>query len=460
MKWLITFVLAILFGCSNLPENISMKSQEYETNDIKFYYDLTYKNDDLIYAEHRIFDQMAEMIEEANEFIVMDVFLFNGLYNGKKFRFPEITREITEALIKKKKENKDIKIYFLTDEINTFYGAYTSSELKKLEDSGIEVILTDLTKTNGANVIYSTFWNTFFRWFGTGGIGWLPNPMSLEGPKVNLRAYLKLINLRGNHRKVVITEKEGLITSANPHNASGYHSNIGFRFSGEVINAMLDSERAVAKLSGIELDIPNTTNFDAGKDKLQLLTEGKIGEVLDSDIDSTRAGDRIDIGMFYLGDKKVIKSLVNASKRGVDIRIILDQNKEAFGMKKTGIPNKITAKQIIRRSDGKIKIKWYNSSGEQYHTKLVVINKQDKVIINGGSANLTKRNLRDYTLDTNIRIVTTPNSPLAKEIEDYYEMLWYNKENVYTVYLDTLERPMLFNRFFIFIQNVTGFSTF
>jgi len=460
MKWILSLFFLIFYGCSNLPSNISMESPTYQTDNVKFYYDLTHKRGDTIYTEHRIFNQMEKMIENAEEFIVMDVFLFNNLYNANEFNFPKVSLEIKEALIKKRKMNKDVKIYFITDEINTFYGVYNISELEELEKNGITVILTDLTKTNGANRIYSTFWKTFFSWFGTGENGWLTNPFSPKAPKVTIRSYLKLMNLKGNHRKLLVTEKEAFITSANPHSASGYHSNIGFKFDGNIINSVVESEKAVGELSKIEMKLPTVKFLDKGKYKVQLLTEGKIGKALDSDIDNSQNGDEIYIGMFYLGDTVIVKKLIDAAKRGVKIRIILDENNEAFGMKKTGIPNKVTGKKLIDNSNDKIEVKWYRSSGEQYHTKLVVIKTSDEIIVNGGSANLTKRNIRDYTLDTNIRIVAPKSSKLSTDIEQYFNMLWDDDEDIYTMEKQELEKGYISKKILYNIQNASGFSTY
>ena len=460
MKKLLILILIILGGCNNLPKEISMESPIYKTNNVEFYYDLTYKKDGVIYTEHRIFNQMKKIIEDAEEFIVMDVFLFNNLYNANEFNFPKVSSEITKALIRKKRENKNIQIYFITDEINTFYGVYNIEELEQLEKNGIIVILTDLTETNGANKVYSTFWKYFFSWFGTGGYGWLPNPFSSEAPKVTVRSYLKLINLKGNHRKVLVTEKEALITSANPHSASGYHSNIGFKFDGEIINSVVKSEKAIGELSGVEIKLSMIEHPSKGEYNIQLLTEGKIGEALDRDIDATKSGDKIYIGMFYIGDKVIVKKLIEASKRGVRIRLILDENNEAFGMKKTGIPNKITAKKLINKTDGKIEVRWYRSSGEQYHTKLIMIENSHEMLINGGSANLTKRNIRDYTLDTNIRVIAPLDSKLAIDVRKYFEFLWNSDENTYTMKKESLEKGYIGNKIFYEIQNISGFSTY
>jgi HKD family nuclease len=128
-------------------------------------------------------------------------------------------------------------------------------------------------------------------------------------------------------------------------------------------------------------------------------------------------------------------------------------------MKKTGIPNKLTARKMIKDSRGEIKVKWYKTSGEQFHTKLMIIEEPSKVIINGGSANMTKRNMRDYTLDTNIRVEAPKDSKLALDVKEYYERLW-DEDGNYTIELDNLDDKYWSNRIINGIQDISGFSTY
>ena len=82
-----------------------------------------------------------------------------------------------------------------------------------------------------SNPIYSGIWRSIIKWFGTSGKGWIPNPFRPDSPKVTLRAYLKLLNFKANHRKVIASEKSAILSSMNPHDASGNHSNIGFNLT-------------------------------------------------------------------------------------------------------------------------------------------------------------------------------------------------------------------------------------
>jgi len=69
--------------------------------------------------------------------------------------------------------------------------------------------------------------------------------------------------------------------------------------------------------------------------------------------------------------------LVNkAAEAGVDVKIILDPSKDAFGREKNGIPNQPVAYELTKKSHGKIRIRWYHTHGEQFHTKLTLIEKR------------------------------------------------------------------------------------
>ena len=74
--------------------------------------------------------------------------------------------------------------------------------------------------------------------------------MASEAPKMTVASYMTLLNVKANHRKAVVTEKEAMVTSSNPHDASGFHGNIALKVTGPIINDILKSEEAVSLFSG------------------------------------------------------------------------------------------------------------------------------------------------------------------------------------------------------------------
>jgi len=165
--------------------------------------------------------------------------------------------------------------------------------------------------------------------------------------------------------------------------------------------------------------------------------------------------------MFYLSDRDIIKSLLRASNRGTTIRIILDPNKDAFGYKKNGIPNKPVAYELIKKSNKKIKIRWYDTHGEQFHSKMVFVNKEEESYMILGSANLTRRNLNNYNLETNIEIKSKNDKQIIQDIKEYFDKIWNNKDGkYYTVGYQIYKDESIIKTFLYRIQEFTGLSNF
>ncbi|AKL96447.1 phosphatidylserine/phosphatidylglycerophosphate/cardiolipin synthase [Clostridium aceticum] len=444
-----------------MPEGTSYEGSFSDVSNIEFIYDLSYKKNGEVVREHRIFQELIDLIEGAEEFIIIDMFLFNDDYSRKN-EFPKLSEKLTDTLIQQKEKRPNLKIMFITDEINNFYGAYESNHLKQLKSNDIDVVVTDSTKMRNPNPLYSGFWKTFLQWFGTEGKGWIRNPFSEDSPKVTLRSYLKLLKFKANHRKVLITDKAAIVTSANPHDASAYHSNIAFKVEGEVINDLIKTEQAVAKFSGNDFeDIEYISSESTIEDiKVMVITEGKIRQHIVDGIKATKADDRITIGMFYLAERRIIKELIKASDRGVDIRLILDANKDAFGIEKNGIPNRQVATELVKKSKGKIQVKWYNTYGEQYHAKLMVIENDHAATIIGGSANFTVRNIGDYNLETNLKIVAPKESRITGDVLEYFDRIWENQEGNYTVDFSKYQEENFFKTMMYRFQEWSGLSTF
>ncbi len=440
------------------PRGVSKKG-EMRDSEFEFIYDLTYERDGSAIHEKNIFPKIVSMVEEAEDFILIDMFLFNDDYDRKN-NFEDISNRLTEAILEKKRANPKMEITFITDEINTFYGSYTSEYLERMRDEDIQIVITDLEKIRDPNPAYSGIWRTFFRRIETSGKGWLPNPFSPDSPKVTLASYLKILNMKANHRKVVITEKEALVTSFNLHDASSNHSNIALSVKGEVINDLLESENAVIRFSGGEELALESKSKVENKVKVGIITEGEIKDSLIKEIQNTGEGHKINMAMFYLADFDIVKELISASHRGVEIKIILDANKDAFGIEKNGIPNRPVGYKLINDSDGMIQIRWYNTQGEQFHTKMSLFIREDETILIGGSANLTRRNVQDYNLETNLRVVLSEDDLQSVALEKYFNRIWNNQDGEYTLDFQAYEDGSLFKKIMYYIQEKTGLSSF
>lgn len=454
---LLLVIIPIIYSLNTKNPPGTNLSSDFKDADCEFLYDLTYLKDGKRIHEKRIFNREMELIKNAQDFLMLDFFLFNDEYPNT-MNFPNQVEEMTDLLIAKKKENPEMPILFVTDPINNFYGAYEEDNLKRLRENGIEVVVTDLNKMRDSNALASGIYRAYLQWFGTSGGGWIKNFFDKDADKVNVRSILKLANFKGNHRKVLISEKEALVASANPHDPSAHHSNVAMVFRGKSMEDLIKSE-------SIFFDkLPDVIeNFKAEEVtspyKLKVITEGKIYDEISKNINETKKGDEINLGIFYLSEFRILRELGEAAKRGVDVKIIADLNKDAFGLEKNGSPNR-PALSELKEDYPDINIRWYQTSGEQFHTKFIYFDFKDKdplAIL--GSANYTRRNLDNYNLETNLAVEMKKDSSMAGEMKDYYARIWNNEDGDYTLPIEDFYESRFIMRILWKIQEKTGLCT-
>ncbi|CAM3727801.1 phospholipase D family protein [Aeromicrobium ponti] len=461
---LILILTATIIYQSNkpLPNGLSFEGDVYSVEDIQFLYDLTYeKKNGKRESDQQIFQRITEAIGEAEDFIVMDMFLFNGYHDGDQ-DFPNISGKIMDKIIAQKQKHPDLEITVITDRINSTYGSHRVPELEELKENGVNVVYTALIPLRDSNPIYSAFWRVFLQWFGQSGEGWLPNPLAKNAPDVTFRSYLDLMNIKANHRKVFVTEKTGIVTSGNPHNASGFHSNIAFEVKGPILSDLVKSEQAVVdySASGNLPPFKSRTKGENSSVKAQVLTEGKIYKHIVKEINEAEQGESIWLGMFYLADRGVVNALKDAADRGVKVKMILDPNQNAFGSEKVGLPNIPVAAELDKLGQENIKIRWYNTGFEQYHPKLMYITGKGNSIIIAGSANFTRRNLDDLNLETDLKIIAPAQSKVMQDVDAYFHKLWENKGAVYTNDYKSNEKLPTLKYITYRLQKLTQFTTY
>ncbi len=402
-------------------------------------------------VQQQIFDETLRVIASARRFVVLDQFLFNdqrgalGATTGaasSDARRRALSGELTDALLAARGARPALRILFITDPINDVYGGDPSPELARLAAGGVEVVRTDLDLLRDSNPAWSGLWRLTMSWWDgeARGTGWLPNPLESGPSRVTFRAWARLLNFKANHRKVVIADDGsergtlvGLVGSGNPHDASSAHSNLALELRGETLRPLLESEQQIARFSGwraapLPIADSRPSALPAGDTlRVQALTEGAIRNALLEQLAATRAGDRIDAAMFYLAQRQIVEALLAAAKRGAAVRLLLDPNKDAFGRQKGGIPNRPVASELVSRSDGAIRVRWYRTHGEQFHTKLVLVRSGERTWFTLGSANLTRRNLNDFNLEANLAVEAPASAALAQQVDRYFETLWNNR---------------------------------
>ena len=105
--------LVVVFIDLMLPRGRIFEGEVRQVSEdsVEFLYDLTYEdgNGSVIY-EHQIFDRVFEMIDGAEEFVIVDMFLF-GASDEEVYR--NLAEELTTRLLLKKSVNPDVKIFLL-----------------------------------------------------------------------------------------------------------------------------------------------------------------------------------------------------------------------------------------------------------------------------------------------------------------------------------------------------------
>ncbi len=361
-------------------------------------------------GEKEIINAQLALIAQADEYIIMDAFLYNNQRGKDAAPYPSISRQLTEALIRQKQRQPELTVLVITDPINGFYGSYPSEELVLLQEAGITTVETELPQLRDPNPLWSALWRPLFSWTGNGQ-GWLDNPIAALAPKVTLRSYLELFNLKANHRKTITTEDGSVVSSANPHDASYPNGNSGVFLRGETARDIALAEITVAKFSGLSQEASQAleqrivSQTSAGDIQSRFLVDGAIAKAAGAMIRECQPGDRLDLAMFYLSDEAIITALTEAAQRGVEVRVILDKNIAAFGREKGTIPNSATAARLMDGSEGKIALHWANDShGEQFHHKALLTQRGDTVTLLIGSANYTRRNLNNYNLEADLQL--------------------------------------------------------
>ncbi len=248
-------------------------------------------------------------------------------------------------------------------------------------------------------------------------------------------------------------ETRAIVTSLNPADGSANHSNIGLLVDGAVARYAARSEMAVAAWSsrnagnvygGLNVELSDTLKqlhllISKPQDSEMAIekqasvawrSEGAIRKELIAQLNKTERGSRIDLAIFYFSDRRMVKALKAAINRGAEVRLLMDVNRDAFGRKKNGVPNRPVAAELmeLREFAGNITVRWANTHGEQFHSKALRIIGVKQDILFLGSANWTRRNLGNLNLEANLLLEQSGEVGLKFDV--YFQSLWDNSQGL------------------------------
>ena len=271
-------------------------------------------------------------------------------------------------------------------------------------------------------------WRLFIRPFGNPkNIGKTKNPIYEETDPVTIRSILRALNAKADHRKLIMNEKTAMLTSANPHAEGSKHSNVAFKFSSPIIKDIYNAEKPVAKITkkdgSLKQSLPYQ-KFDIepsnnNKIKLQYFTEGQTGIDITKELKNTQSGDRVFIAQFFLADRQVINDIRKAARRGVKFEILLNNST-------AGLPNKASAGELMKY----------------------------------GSTNFTRRNMRNFNLENELKIISTYDQKVSQQISDYYDRLWTNRDGDFTLPYDSEKNEKVTNDLLFRFLEMNGMGAF
>jgi PLD-like domain len=426
-------------------------------------------------ASQGIFDAVLAVVRGARRFIVLDYTAFGAGAPGPA-PARHLAGELTDALLSRRREQPQLAVLFITDPVNEAYGAAHSEELQLLRAAGIEIVITDLERLRDSNFLYSSLWRLGLRWW--------------DAPTGPLGVGSRRLNFKANGRKLVIADDghgslTAVIGSASPQDRQSGWSNLAAHVSGGPLQALLASELAVARFSGWRGSAASFTlpaaSAAASADcaaapggappeaapeasaRVQLLTEGAIRAELLGQLDAAAPSDSIDVAALHLADRDVIESLLAAARRGVNVRLVLDPNETGSSGGTDGLPNQPVASELVSRSGGAIRVRWYRTHGERFHGALVMVYGRQRMWLTLGSAQLTRRSLDDYNLAANVAIELGGSTPLAQQALQYFDTLWANRAALgieYTADFAAFANPAQLDYWLYRLLEGSGFAPF
>ena len=438
-----------------------------------------------------IVPKVLDMIDAAETHIILSVFLFDCIHAAAGSS-RDVVREVTDALLRKRKAKPGIRIVLILDPANKAYGRRVSEAERRLREQGVDVFYSDLlsglrragflgVRESLGHVNRAIDSVTFGGWGGlwSGLFSYAKLPPKLDGEHVSVESVYNASLMKANHRKVLVADVHGqgfeaLVSSANPHNASAFNVNSAVSVRGDfaryAYNVLREDMRQCADLGGryahwhadadrayraryfseclpvLAMDTASASERTVDRPVgATFVTEGEIVRAVIELLWQAEEGDEIRIQMFYLSFQPVLDALLDAAVRTQrPVRLLLDANKDSFNMEKDGTPNRQVARYLLREAAARgatVLVRWYSTHGEQNHAKTMsIINPvRGKFVLTTGSCNWTGRNMDGINMEANV--VVDGSRRVVGQFNRLFDLFWTNGDgSEYSVDYEAFER--------------------
>ena len=409
-------------------------------------------------VEQQIDAELLGMISRARQLVLLDTGLFGDLPaagpRASRLRTAlPIASGIVETLLRAKTQHPDLSILILTDP-STLHMSGTQQLLDRTATSGIEVLAVDVGRLRAPDPVFRSFWDLCCRWWSRAApsAAW-PNPLEVGPATVSMQLWGELRAYQRSHRQLLVADDgsgglDALVFSRPLHAEAAIHSATALKLSGSAIEPLIESEFTLAQFSGwsdggamqaraqrlLELQrrLPLPDSGEAAR--ARLVTEGAIATTLIDRIDATGRDDRIAIAALYLSQRELVRALLDAVRRGVSVRLLLDPGKDGYGYEHSGIPNRQVASELISTSDGAIRVRWYRTHGERFSPGFALIGTARRSWLMVGTATLGRQDLGDFNLAAAAVVDVPAEAPVATAALGWFDTLWYNRASTGTEY--------------------------
>ena len=372
------------------------------------------------------------LVEHAEQLIVIDQ--------------SPLPREIAQALLLRLHLRPHLKIVVIVDPAPSDAGGTLSRDLQSLESQGVIVARVRLERLRDSNPAYSAVWRMLF--------GWWSDPFEELAKPQGLAARSRRLNFKADQRQLLIADD----------GSGGWVSLTGAAQSfpalivrGALVQDMMAAELALAAWSDEDRlpAVPPAHGRGFGTVDARFLTEGAIGSAVLDTLATLEAGDLVSISTHHLSDRNVITALTRAVQRGANVQLLLDPVPN---------PNLASAGELMRvgasaggasAAVASVEVRWATDYSNTQRSSLVVARHGKDASIFFGSANLTRRNLGDFNLESVMELRVSAIAVLPRTFSEYFAKRW-GAAAPYRQYADESVETYWIYR----IAEATGLSSF
>jgi hypothetical protein len=448
--------LALWLSARHLPPGVHIAGPwlPVPVDAVRFLYNLTAADArGAPLVERQIDPEMLRMIAGAHELIVLDTGLFGDLSAAgpaaARLRpAAAVAAPLIDALLRARRESPSLSALVLTDRSSMLMDP-AAPWLERLRNGGVQVLVVDEDRLRSPDAGFAALWSLCCRWWsGASTLGAWPNPLQVGPSGVAFGTWGALQGYQRSHRQMLIADDgagglQGLVFSRPLHSEAGLHSASALWLAGAALEPVLESEFVLAQFSGWHdggvmqaraqrlLELQRRTAVAApaygGMARARVVSEGAIGDTLVQRIDGTGDGDRIAIAALYLAQRELVRALLDAAKRGVTVRVLLDPGKDGYGFDRAGLPNRQVSSELIVQSEGAIRVRWYRTHGEQFSPGVVLIQHAALDWLMVGTASLTRYDLEDFNLASAFIAELPAGVGAGVTALAWFDTLWFNR---------------------------------